>query len=245
MTLEQFQNWALSQGSVAKTDGGYIGECVSLINQYLSKVYGLNAGAWGHAKDWATNPNVLALFDKVGSPQAGDIGVSGAVPTNPYGHIWIYLSPNTIIEQNGRISRRVSVGSAYSNPIAILRRKGTPPQGVVKMNQEDANMVAISVMHVDPKTVSTAYFIGDAPKDALYKAMQTPQGKEITKRVQQWEAVNYERDALKAQSEQQAKDIEALKKALADAGGNTDDIVISRGFWNGLFDKIKTFIGKG
>ena len=70
MNLEQFKNWAVSQGSVAKTNGQYAGECVSLINQYCSKVFGFTAGAWGNAKDWATNGTVAQYFDKVGSPQA-------------------------------------------------------------------------------------------------------------------------------------------------------------------------------
>lgn len=132
MNLSQFVTWALGQGTVAKyTDGQYGGECVSLINQYLARVYGIKAGSWGHAKDWPTNGNVLQYFDIVPSPQAGDIGVSGATAGNPYGHIWIYTSPTTIIEQNGRIARRISVGSAYLKPIAILRRKGTGGSNVV------------------------------------------------------------------------------------------------------------------
>lgn len=125
MNLEQFKNWAISQGSVGKfTDGNYIGECVSLINQYLGRVIGIRAGSWGNAKDWATNGEVTKYFDKVSSPQAGDIGVSGATPTNPYGHIWIYLTPNLILEQNGKVSRKVSTSAPYLKPIAILRRKG-------------------------------------------------------------------------------------------------------------------------
>jgi len=125
MNLEQFKNWAISQGSVGKfTDGNYVGECVSLINQYLGRVFGIRAGSWGNAKDWATNGEVTKYFDKVSSPQAGDIGVSGATPTNPYGHIWIYLSPSLILEQNGKVSRRVSTSAPYFKPIAILRRKG-------------------------------------------------------------------------------------------------------------------------
>lgn len=130
MNLEQFRNWAISQGSVAKfTDGNYIGECVSLINQYLGRVYGIRAGSWGNAKDWATNSTVDQYFNKVSSPQAGDIGVSGATTGNLYGHIWIYLTPNLILEQNGKVSRRVSVNAPYLKPIAILRRKGAPAQG--------------------------------------------------------------------------------------------------------------------
>jgi hypothetical protein len=142
MNLQQFKDWAVAAGSVGKaTDGGYIGQCVSLINQYLSKVYDIQAGAWGDAKDWATNGNVAKYFDKVSSPQAGDIGVSGATANNPYGHIWIYTSPTTIIEQNGRVPLRVSTGAAYT-PIAILRRKGGMPEGAGVIIQNGDNWFA-------------------------------------------------------------------------------------------------------
>ena len=129
MDLNAFKRWAIDQGSVAKfTDGKYLGECVSLISQYLGRVYGISAGSWGNAKDWATNAEVAELFTKVNSPQAGDIGVSGATRTNPYGHIWIYLTPTQILEQNGRVAGEVTVGVPVFKPIAILRRKGSSPK---------------------------------------------------------------------------------------------------------------------
>ena len=82
MNLDQFRQWALSQGQVAKIQGDYAGECVSLINQYLYRVYGITAGAWGHAKDWGTSAPVLQYFDRVSNPQAGDI---------------VYWGPNLIL----------------------------------------------------------------------------------------------------------------------------------------------------
>jgi hypothetical protein len=124
-TLTQFKDWAVRAGAVSNpTVNTYLGECVSLVQEYINQVYGIPYQARGHAKDWATNGNVLSYFDKVGSPQAGDIGVSGATKTNPYGHIWVYLSPTQVLEQNGRVSRRVSVNAPITSPIAILRRKG-------------------------------------------------------------------------------------------------------------------------
>lgn len=124
-TLNQFKDWAVRAGAVSNpTVNTYLGECVSLVQEYINQVYGIPYQSRGNAKDWATNGNVLSYFDKVGSPQAGDIGVSGATRTNPYGHIWIYLSPTQVLEQNGRVSRRVSVNAPITSPIAILRRKG-------------------------------------------------------------------------------------------------------------------------
>jgi len=135
MNLQQFTAESIAQIVVSKyinqpgknswKDGGLLGECVSEVNQYCWRVLGVPAAAWGNAKDWATSPEVAKYFDHVTSVQAGDIGVSGATISNPDGHIWIYLAPNIILEQNGRISRRVSTSGSYITPIAILRKKGT------------------------------------------------------------------------------------------------------------------------
>lgn len=154
MNLETFKNWALSQGQVGKfTDGGFVGQCVSLINQYLGRVYGISAGAWGNAVDWANNGNVNQYFDHVSSPQAGDIGVMGTNYGGGYGHIFIYLSPNTILEQNGRVPLRVTTGGAYANPIAILRRKGAAPQpqGDPIMNADQERQAYQIVLGRDPE----------------------------------------------------------------------------------------------
>ena len=135
MTFNDFCNWALAQGSVGKaTDGQYVGECVSLINQYLSKVHGINAGAWGNAAAWAnSNHPIRQWFTPVTRSQAGDIGVSTA---GQYGHIWIYRD-NDIIEQNGRVARKVTI-SPDRNATVILRPKaGMPkPQGEDMINRD-------------------------------------------------------------------------------------------------------------
>lgn len=136
MTLNEFTNWALSQGTVCKTDGTFCGECVSLINQYLSKVHGINAGAWGHAKAWASNNHpIRQWFTPVTRSQAGDIGVdiNGG---GGYGHIWVYRD-NDILEQNGRVPRKVTI-SPDRNATVILRPKaGMPqPQGVDMINRD-------------------------------------------------------------------------------------------------------------
>lgn len=69
--MDAFKNWAVGQGQVATPIGTYLGECISLVQQYLDRVFGIPFQARGHAKDWPTNGNVLANFDRVGSPQAG------------------------------------------------------------------------------------------------------------------------------------------------------------------------------
>lgn len=95
MDLDQFRIWALDQGVVCKHAGSgglpFCGECVSLINQYCWKVLSIQAMAWGHAKDWGNNAATLYFFDLVSSPRAGDIGVSDATRSNPYGHIRVNI----------------------------------------------------------------------------------------------------------------------------------------------------------
>lgn len=140
MNLAQFSAWAVSQGTVCKTDGTFCGECVSLINQYLAKVHGINAGAWGHAKAWAgTNNPIRQWFVPVNTSQPGDIGVD---VSGTYGHIWIYQA-NTILEQNGRVPRKVTI-SPDRNATVILRPKAGMPKGdnvATKVTKETLRMI--------------------------------------------------------------------------------------------------------
>lgn len=72
-------------------------QCVDLVKMYLNKVFGLNPGAWGNAKDYYENYSNLPLkssFDRIANtasfvPQKGDIVVWGAGLGNTYGHIAI------------------------------------------------------------------------------------------------------------------------------------------------------------
>jgi len=52
--------------------GSYKGQCVSLIQQYLNKVFDVPYVARGHAKDWASNPlpNVLTKLANTTKLQA-------------------------------------------------------------------------------------------------------------------------------------------------------------------------------
>lgn len=125
MTLAEFQSWALSQGQVGNPgSGSFPGQCVSLVQQYLDKVYGIPYVPRGNAKDWPTNPDVLSYFDIVTTLQVGDIIVYGADYGGGYGHIGTAIGNNQILDQNGRKSLHVATGPIYPNKIAYLRRKG-------------------------------------------------------------------------------------------------------------------------
>lgn len=136
MTLQEFKDWALEEGSVGKyDDGGFVGQCVSLVNQYCYRVLGVPAGVWGHAYAWANdnNPN-RQYFDKVGDIQPGDVVVYGTNFTPDYGHIGIALGGGQILDQNGHKSLAVATGALYNGYAAILRSK---TQGDTNMDYKE------------------------------------------------------------------------------------------------------------
>lgn len=134
MDLNAFRNWALSQGSVGKyNDGQFVGECVSLINQYCYRTLGIPAGAWGNAKDWATNAGALAYFNKVGDIQTGDILVYGM---GQYGHIEIALGGGVSLGQNRHYDRKVRQEATLGGQIAILRSKTGGEMAITNADNE-------------------------------------------------------------------------------------------------------------
>jgi hypothetical protein len=212
MDLNAFKKWAIDQGSVAKfTDAKYKGQCVSLISQYLGRVYGIKAGAWGNAKDWATNAEVAKLFTKVGSPQAGDIGVSGATRTNPYGHIWIYLTPTQILEQNGRVPLRVSIGVPIFKPIAILRRKG---QEQDMASDRLITNIARGLLFREPENSIASTLKPMTSDDALQYVINSKERDGVNKRWNSIKALEAENAALKKQLAEAPKGYVEIKEKL-------------------------------
>ena len=105
MNLGDFGAWALAQKSVANPEPNnkYKGQCVSLIQQYLNKVFGKGFKAYGNAKDWENNYpkeyfNKLASSEKL---QEGDVLVYGASYGGGYGHIALMDINMKFFDQNG------------------------------------------------------------------------------------------------------------------------------------------------
>ena len=126
MNLREFENWALEQGSVANPEPNnkYKGECVSLIQQYLYKVFNKSFKAYGNAKDWENNyPS--DYFTKLNSNvkyQKGDVLVYGSNRGNGYGHMGLINSENKWLDQNGIKSRTVAYqDKPFSGYVCILR----------------------------------------------------------------------------------------------------------------------------
>lgn len=121
MNLKEFENWALAQKSVGNptTEQSYKGECVSLVQQYLNKVHGLEFKARGNAKDWANI--VIEGFNKYAPDNAllpGDIIV---YDRGKYGHVAIITADGKCLEQNKNGNRIVTVGNIDSGYVMIHR----------------------------------------------------------------------------------------------------------------------------
>ncbi len=90
----------------ANAAGGFSGECVSLVSQYLWRVYGIKSGSWGNAVDYrsaGTGGNQLKAkgfaWSTNKSFKNGDILVWGSAP---YGHIGIYYNGQVYDQNDGR-----------------------------------------------------------------------------------------------------------------------------------------------
>lgn len=121
MNLKEFENWALAQKSVGNptAEGSYNGECVSLIQQYLSKVHNIAFKARGNAKDWANI--TIEGFNKYApdnSLKAGDIIVYN---NGKYGHVALITADGKILEQNKNGNRIITVGDVRSGYVMIHR----------------------------------------------------------------------------------------------------------------------------
>lgn len=84
--------------SLANSQGGYQGECVSLISRALEEVHGVDHGAWGDAIDYQSGGSGGQRMKQNGFSwhtdqkfENGDILVWGTGnDTSAYGHIGIY-----------------------------------------------------------------------------------------------------------------------------------------------------------
>ncbi len=129
MNLIEFEKWAIAQGSVGNPtpEGSYKGECVSLIQQYLNKVFNIPFKARGNAKDWA-NITIEGFnrFASDNTPKPGDILV---YTWGQYGHMAIITADMKSLEQNKNGNRIVTLGSIESG-YAIIQRPTKVDLGV-------------------------------------------------------------------------------------------------------------------
>ena len=137
MNLAEFENWALAQKSVANPEPNnkYKGECVSLIQQYLNKVFGKEFKPYGNAKDWENNYpkeyfNKLSVKEKL---QSGDVLVYGSNYGKGYGHIGLIDVNMKFLDQNGVKKEEVAYqNEPFKDYKCVLRPKNQEALGIYK-----------------------------------------------------------------------------------------------------------------
>lgn len=142
MNLDQFIE-KYNGKRVCDLDGGYCGECLSLVKRYISEVFGINPppsgvnSAYGY---WSNFPDPLgAVFEKIpntpsGIPQKGDIIIWG-LSAGSYGHISIFIEGTAgsfrSFDQNWSVGSNSHIqGHYYNNVIGWLHPKGDNMNGL-------------------------------------------------------------------------------------------------------------------
>lgn len=121
MNLKEFESWALAQKSVGNptAEGSYKGECVSLIQQYLSKVFGIPFKARGNAKDWANI--TIEGFNRYAPDNTLKPGDIVVYDWGKYGHIAIITVDGKSLEQNKNENRIITVSDVTPGYVMIHR----------------------------------------------------------------------------------------------------------------------------
>ncbi len=118
-SLQAFREWAIAQGGNIGNPlvNTHRGQCVSLVQQYLYRVFAIPYTPRGNAKDFIP-PN----FTKVsGSPRAGDIVRWPASNYSKYGHIGLIDDDNLYLFQNRLSDGRVHRGQPINGGFTIFR----------------------------------------------------------------------------------------------------------------------------
>lgn len=121
-SLQQFREWAVKTKQVSNptldTNNLYPGQCVSLVQQYLYRVFGVAYKPRGNAKDFVP-PNFKRVYS---DPRPGDVIVYGAGYGNGYGHIGLIDDRGYFLDQNGDKPGKVNARKVpYNNIKAIYR----------------------------------------------------------------------------------------------------------------------------
>ena len=125
MTLFDFGATMMASGRVGNPQvGTYIGQCVSLIQQYLYLCFGVDYAPRGNAKDFVP-PKFHRVTD--GTIQKGDIIRYGANYGGGYGHIGMIVWSGNYMDQNG--VRPLAIGKR-STPFAGIESVWRPDNGI-------------------------------------------------------------------------------------------------------------------
>jgi hypothetical protein len=128
MTYSEFKATYPIGSSIASPEGTFLGECVSYARQYMRSVHGFISGPIGHAAQIPYNKTFLAAYEKVFTPQVGDLifwGDDAGTWTNEYGHVAIYDGPGMMMNQNYGSNGKVTRNAIFQpGLIGYYRLKG-------------------------------------------------------------------------------------------------------------------------
>lgn len=105
-------------------------QCVGWVKKYCAEVYWITwLSFWGSAiNGWNRMGNLDTFFQRVEIPRQWDIVFFNTTPTNPYWHVAIYNTQNTIVEQNwwtgtgnGIGTNAIRIGKMPSNIVWYMR----------------------------------------------------------------------------------------------------------------------------
>ncbi len=158
MNLDEFGAWGLKEGQVGNPPPNYkyVGQCVSLIQQYLYHVFEMPFKAYGNAKDWQYNiPEGFIKLSNTTPLERGDILI---YDRGQYGHLGMIDVNNKYYDQNGVIKLKIGYrDKPFNNYTWILRAKDRTKLGLNQSSAEEIKPVPSKV----PTASKTKYQIGD------------------------------------------------------------------------------------
>lgn len=182
MNLREFKTWALNQGQVSNPppNNKYPGQCVSLIQQYLYRVFNIPFTTHGNAKDWANNvPNGFSKLSTSEKLKAGDILVYGSNYGGGYGHMGIIDADMGWLDQNGVKGLAVGTRSTpFNGYICILRYNGN-----IDLGNEESFWVRVdkkeAAVRSEPNQNATQVGSKVLYKGNTFEAIGTVEGENI------------------------------------------------------------------
>lgn len=191
MNLQEFGSWGLKQGSVANPAPNYKykGQCVSLIQQYLYKVFGKSFKAYGNAKDWSTNypKSYFTKLSKSSKLQPGDVLVYGSNYGGGYGHIGLIDVNGKWYDQNGVKKKAIGYkDKPFSGYVCVLRPKNQDKLGLNEYKVGSTYTLTTNVKvregaGTDKRRKKTSELTADGKKHALNQENATlKEGTKVT-----------------------------------------------------------------
>jgi len=187
--------------TIAAPDGSYPGECVSLVKRYLQDVFGITAGAWGNAINYAPGYASSSQAGKLLSQpqhggftwhpassgtnfQNGDIlvfGASSAAQTGSAGHIGIWHNGQLYDQNDGwRANARTANYSPYSRLAPALLGYWSPPSGTTQPPQYAIGTVMARTQRMKAATLTSQqlgwYAVGTKLSLVCYARGQSVKG---------------------------------------------------------------------